>query len=101
MSRDALPPELKKLLGKIPKSHVELLRALVSMLRHVSEFAAINSMTAKNLAIVFAPNLFRAKADNVLQSLKDTPYTLAVTLGLIEHQDSIFPVRAPVLQALA
>jgi hypothetical protein len=47
----------------------------------VQAFHATNMMSAKNLAIVFAPNIMRLKVETFERVAKDTP----VTIGALEY----------------
>ena len=85
--------ECRRLVRCLPNANMEVLKRLMQLLSEVSQFASINNMNTKNLAIVFAPNLFRGRDVSTMQSLKDTPFIMSVTKTLIEHRDEIFPVR--------
>lgn len=85
--------ECKRLVRCIPTANMEVLKRLMQLLAEVAEFQSINNMNTKNLAIVFAPNLFRARESTTLQLLKDTPFIMSATKTLIEYRDEIFPVR--------
>lgn len=50
---------LKKVLSFIPDTNRELLKRLCLFLKEVASMSSVNKMTAKNLAIVFSPNLLR------------------------------------------
>jgi hypothetical protein len=84
--------QCKRLVSIIPQPNMELLKRLMQLLSEVAEFQTINNMNSKNLAIVFAPNLFRGRDVSTLQSLKDTPFIMGITKALIDYRDEIFPV---------
>ncbi|CAG8630435.1 10311_t:CDS:2, partial [Funneliformis mosseae] len=52
---------IKELLNKLPKPNYELLKRLIEHLERVTDFQELNHMYASNLAIVFGPNLLKAK----------------------------------------
>jgi hypothetical protein len=51
--------KLNTTMGKLPEINRNLFRALLKFLGHVTIFEEDNRMTANNLAIVFAPNIFK------------------------------------------
>ena len=56
--------ELRKVLGCLPKPNHRTLASLVRHLHRVSLHSDSTGMTAKNLAIVWAPNLLRYSSAN-------------------------------------
>ncbi|KAL6045562.1 Unconventional myosin-IXb [Balamuthia mandrillaris] len=81
---------LKSLLQRMPYPNLCVLKRIMAMCLTVSHHSSINDMTIKNLAIVWTPNLFRPRNDNILQSMKDAPYMLSVTKELLDHYSLLF-----------
>ena len=92
MERDRLKG-LQIVVDKLPKPNWYLMKELFTMLSHITEFSDVNQMTSSNLAIVFAPTIFRQNTDDPLASLQYTPFTISVAKFLIEHFNQIFRVR--------
>ena len=61
--------ELRKVLGCLPKQNHRTLASLIKHLHRVSLHSDSTGMTAKNLAIVWAPNLLRYIAFLIIMSL--------------------------------
>ncbi|CAG8768988.1 5894_t:CDS:2, partial [Acaulospora morrowiae] len=55
---------IKEVISKLPKRNYDLLKRLIEHLERVTDYEEYNHMYAKNLAIVFGPNLLRARDDN-------------------------------------
>ena len=51
--------KLKLLLNDLPEHHVETIKCLARHLHLVASHSSVNRMDARNLAIVFGPNLLR------------------------------------------
>lgn len=76
--RDANINMIKKLLKMLPAAHYETTKYLVGFLHKVHLESSKNLMTAANLAVVFAPNLLRARS------------TCYIISACIQHFNSLF-----------
>lgn len=63
---------------------------LVYHMNRISRLSAQNSMDAKNLAIVFAPNLFRPEEESPEVILADAPFATELMMDLINRSDLYF-----------
>ena len=68
---------LQKLAALLSKPRFETLKALMEILVTVAAGVDHNKMGAENLAVVFAPNLFRPASDDPTVSMRDMPSTTA------------------------
>jgi len=59
LNEDRCIQNVKKTMDKLPYRNRETFYALLNFLGHVMIFEEDNKMNAKNLAVVFAPNLFK------------------------------------------
>merc|ERR1711962_401804 len=87
--------ELRKVLGCLPKQNHRTLASLIKHLHRVSLHSDSTGMTAKNLAIVWAPNLLRCRAleDGGPGLLAGVGVQASVTESLIKLCHNIFPVE--------
>lgn len=65
----------------LPAPNLATWNYLLDFLVRVTHFQETNMMSAKNVAIVFAPNLVRLKIETFEKIARDTP----VTVGLVEY----------------
>lgn len=85
---------LQKMVALLSRPRYATLQALMEILVAVASKRHVNKMGAENLAVVFAPTLFRPKGDNLSQSMNDTPLTTACVVLMIDYFDRIFPAAA-------
>eukprot|EP00299_Pterocystis_sp_00344_P008862 c3533_g1_i1.p1 GENE.c3533_g1_i1~~c3533_g1_i1.p1 ORF type:complete len:340 (-),score=62.85 c3533_g1_i1:33-1052(-) len=83
------------LLTQLPRLHGVVLTQLFELLRFISLYHEKNKMTARNLALVFAPELFRMEFESVSSGLTATEQGLVTfVIGLIEDFEAHFyPLR--------
>ncbi len=86
---------LQKMVALLSKPRLATLQALMEILVLVASKRHLNKMGAENLAVVFAPTLFRPQGDDLSQSMKDTPLTTACVVLMIDFFDRIFPAATP------
>lgn len=81
-----------KLLAMLPPVNYAVLRYLCSFIRELLTNQKVTMMTPENLAIVFCPNLLRAREETIELVLADSPYAkgLFITLFTVEE---IFEVK--------
>jgi len=74
--------------SNFPSHHRLCLKMLLACLSRVSQYSNVNKMAARNLAIVFAPNMFRSPtaSDNF-----EMENAIHVTALMIQHAEEIFP----------
>jgi hypothetical protein len=58
------------LFDRLPKSHLPVLRLVLSLLWETLQHSSINKMTATNLGVVFGPVLLRPKNDAAIDLKK-------------------------------
>eukprot|EP01103_Thecamoeba_quadrilineata_P015127 TRINITY_DN4687_c0_g1_i1.p1 TRINITY_DN4687_c0_g1~~TRINITY_DN4687_c0_g1_i1.p1 ORF type:complete len:339 (-),score=89.39 TRINITY_DN4687_c0_g1_i1:93-1001(-) len=75
----------KEVIGKLPREHKLVLFRLVKFLQTITQNSDKNKMTAGNLAIVFAPNILKAKDEKM-----PSPSAAEVVEDIIQHFDEIF-----------
>ncbi|WAQ93624.1 RHG21-like protein [Mya arenaria] len=63
--------KLKRLIHELPEHHFETFKHLARHMNKVAQYADINRMEAKNLAIVFGPTLIRKADDNMVAMFTD------------------------------
>lgn len=86
---------MHRLVYSLPKERKATLKYLVEFLRLVVDHADVNKMAIHNIATVFAPNLIKAKNDNMLQIVQDTPLVNSVLSTFIEDYDIVFSDDPP------
>ncbi len=87
----------RELVYQIPAAARHFLQYLCKSLNDVAVHQDTNMMSAKNLAIVFAPNIIRPQVETVQTSMSDNAAILACVNTLIEEQTFIFgpsPIRS-------
>mmetsp|Transcript_9551 Transcript_9551/g.18118 ORF Transcript_9551/g.18118 Transcript_9551/m.18118 type:complete len:502 (+) Transcript_9551:129-1634(+) len=72
--------EVNEMVAALPPHILASWNFLLDFLVRVTHFSETNMMTAKNVAIVMAPNLLRLKVETFERIAKDTP----VTVGMVE-----------------
>lgn len=80
---------LKNTVALLPEKNRCTLEFLLRHLKKVSEFQEFNRMNATNLALVFAPGLFRS--ENETSGLRDFKFQSKVVEDLIVFIDDFFP----------
>lgn len=78
---------MKKVLAKIPDANRIALKKVLLMLQKYATYPA-NKMTEKNLAVVFAPALFRARQAD-LKGMADAGKYVAITQYLLEQTEAL------------
>jgi len=86
---------IKKIMEQLPPTNTALLKYLIQFLQEVEAFSHKNKMTVSNLAIVFGPNLIRAKVETV-QCALEMPLLQGIIQILIEHSTVIWGIEPPV-----
>jgi hypothetical protein len=82
---------LQKMVALLSKPRMATLQALMEILVSVTKKSYVNKMGAENLAVVFAPTLFRPAGLDLNQSMNDTPLTTCCVVLMIDFFDRIFP----------
>lgn len=82
--------KLRELCRRLPKAHHNTLGYLMHHLNRVAAEHEANSMTATNLAIVFAPTLMKTNKDIGLGAVDETKHHARVIELLIVHAASVF-----------
>jgi hypothetical protein len=92
--------------SQLPPSEQTILKMLLRLLHTVQRNAGVNKMTSKNLAIVFAPTLFRESIaldatalsrgvnfnteDGVTSSMGNLDTSIVCIEGLVDHFEALF-----------
>ncbi|XP_052258523.1 uncharacterized protein LOC127863158 isoform X3 [Dreissena polymorpha] len=82
--------KLKALIHKLPEHHLETFKHLARHLNRVAQYADVNRMQAKNLAIVFGPTLIRKADDNMVAMVTDMSDHCKIIESIILHCEWIF-----------
>ena len=82
---------LQKIASLLSAPRYATLRALMEICCLVAHEQKVNKMGAENLAVVFAPTLFRPRGGDLEQQMRDTPRTTDCVMLFINHFDRIFP----------
>lgn len=80
----------KQLLHRLPPEHYYVLYKLAELMREFDAHSAVSNMNLSNLAIVFAPNLFRLPQVDMLRDVHDAPYLLSITKSMFENFSVLF-----------
>lgn len=82
--------KLRELCRRLPKAHYYTLAYLMHHLSRVATEQEANSMTASNLAIVFAPTLMKTNKDIGMGAVDETKHHARVIELLIVHATQVF-----------
>ncbi|KAJ5071810.1 rho gtpase-activating protein 68f [Anaeramoeba ignava] len=82
--------KLTKLLLMLPEDNQIILKYIFKFLNKVANHSDINKMNSSNLAVVFGPNIFRAKKSKIKQEAKDFRSIQSLTKHFIDNCDEIF-----------
>jgi len=94
LSIDDRVQAIKKIIVTLPPTNTALLKYLVRFLQEVEAYSHINKMTVSNLAIVFGPNIVRAKVETV-QCALEMPLLQGIIQILIEHSKILWGINPP------
>ncbi|XP_057552248.1 rho GTPase-activating protein 31 [Hippopotamus amphibius kiboko] len=92
---------IQNVIQELPPSHYRTLEYLIRHLAHIASFSSKTNMHARNLALVWAPNLLRSKEIEATGCNGDAAF-LAVRVQqvviefILNHVDQIFNNGAPV-----
>ncbi|KJE90563.1 hypothetical protein CAOG_01863 [Capsaspora owczarzaki ATCC 30864] len=90
---------LQLLMLLLPNSHTAVLRLILPFLAHVATFSETNKMNTSNLALIFAPNVFRAQKpkEHLGKERELQVATAAAFRCMIENHEQLFTVSASIL----
>ena len=90
--------QLRDVIAQLPDSNYSTLEYLMKHLHRVSLHSQNTGMTAKNLAIVWAPNLLRCQSLEVggVEALQGVAVQVVVTEYLIKYCHLIFSDQSPI-----
>ncbi|XP_013781686.2 uncharacterized protein LOC106465982 isoform X3 [Limulus polyphemus] len=94
--------KLRDIVQQLPPPHYRTLEFLMQHLAKVASYGSHTSMTPKNLAIVWAPNLLRSKdveSGGGVGALHVVGVQAVLTEYLIRYVDLIFNDKLPILQS--
>jgi len=77
--------ELKNLIFGLPNENRAVLNRIVALIISISYNSDVNSMTISNLAVCFAPNIFRSASTDLFAAIRDAPFLLSITRSIIEN----------------
>jgi RhoGAP domain/PH domain/RhoGEF domain len=80
---------LRACIAKLPLANRFVLQYLIGVLRRVADNADVNRMSAKNLGVVFAPNVLRKRDATMADADKQANAFVVVQL-MIEHYAELF-----------
>ncbi|KAG1714526.1 Rho GTPase-activating protein 21 [Nymphon striatum] len=84
---------LKKLVHELPDYHYETLQHLMFHLKKVVHDSNINKMEARNLAIVFGPNLVRTADNNMVTMVTDMSHQCKIVETVLSNVDWFFSIE--------
>eukprot|EP00002_Diphylleia_rotans_P017034 TRINITY_DN3305_c0_g1_i17.p1 TRINITY_DN3305_c0_g1~~TRINITY_DN3305_c0_g1_i17.p1 ORF type:complete len:1772 (-),score=339.58 TRINITY_DN3305_c0_g1_i17:1837-7152(-) len=93
--REEMVQAIKKLVNKLPSYNRVFLQELCLFLSQVAEHSSVNKMNSSNLAIVFAPNIFRTQAELSGLELMKSQQSNIVMAVMIESCAQIFEDVGP------
>ncbi|RVE64141.1 hypothetical protein OJAV_G00143380 [Oryzias javanicus] len=91
--------ELRSLLHELPVANFNLLHFICQFLNEVQSFSSCNKMSVQNLATVFGPNIFRAKAEDLQSIMGGAALVQTLMLELIRENESLFTKVPPPINA--
>uniref|UniRef100_A0A0N4Z2K5 Rho GTPase-activating protein 26 n=1 Tax=Parastrongyloides trichosuri TaxID=131310 RepID=A0A0N4Z2K5_PARTI len=80
---------------KLPESHRNMLKIVISHLRKVADKAEENLMTVGNLGVCFGPTLLRPKEETVT-AIMDIKFCNVVVEVLIANYEKVFNTKPPI-----
>jgi hypothetical protein len=81
--------------ASLPATHRVVLQYLCEFLAEVAANAGANRMKASSLAVVWSPNLVRARDESPQSMLAHTKLRTRALLTLIEQHARVFPEPLP------
>jgi len=81
--------ECVQAVNMLPEPQKGLLHWLMNLLLQVSEYSDINKMTAQNLAIVVAPNLYDVSSSNPMEGLVMSQKCVQFLHNVLNHKVSV------------
>ncbi|KAJ8313606.1 hypothetical protein KUTeg_008167 [Tegillarca granosa] len=82
--------KLKRLIHKLPEHNFETFRHLAEHLNRVASSGHLNKMDARNLAMMFGPNLVRRSDNDMASLVKDMSDQCRIVETVILHYDWFF-----------
>lgn len=82
--------EIRRLVKNLPPHNYHTLKHIILHLRRVVDNAHINKMEAKNLAIVFGPNIVRPEEENVESMVNNMTHQCKIVETLLAAAEWIF-----------
>mmetsp|Transcript_15296 Transcript_15296/g.22889 ORF Transcript_15296/g.22889 Transcript_15296/m.22889 type:complete len:440 (-) Transcript_15296:51-1370(-) len=92
---DQLVCKLKELVSTLPKVNCDFLAELFSFMNDVAANSAVNKMSLRNLVIVMAPNLLRARETTVEKAMSDYNHVNVAIMTLVSRNEEVFPDSGP------
>jgi len=83
--------QLGDILIGMQRNNFNTLGYIIHFLSMVAENCEVNLMGSKNLAIVWAPNIFRSSDSDPVSLLMELPRSVKITNCLIAHAHIVFP----------
>lgn len=83
---------IKSAFGLLPLRNLKTIKTLMKMLQHTASLSEFNKMVPANLAIVFAPSLFRSTATEVEVILAESKEANKLAERFIKYADEFFEV---------
>lgn len=80
---------LNRTLNKLPKTNKQLLLRLLKFWFQISQNQSENKMTAKNISVVFCPNIMYRTSDKLIQMAAEYNEVIELFAFLIENQNKV------------
>jgi len=81
---------VRKVLNRLPPGNLTILCCIFGFFKKITDNQSVNKMTAVNLAIVFAPILFKSKEETLESLLADQTDSTLMMEVMIKNHDKIF-----------
>ncbi|XP_044755319.1 uncharacterized protein LOC123314236 isoform X2 [Coccinella septempunctata] len=82
--------ELKRLIKNLPPHNYHTLKHLVFHLNRVMANSEVNKMDAKNVAIVFGPNIVRPEEETMAEMVSNNSHQCKILVTLLNHASWFF-----------
>jgi len=76
---------IQELIHGLPEINFNTLQYLAGHLARVASNSEVNKMAASNLAIVFGPNVLKARVEDIQTMMHDMPYKCTVIEAMIQQ----------------
>ena len=83
---------IRRTIATLPAGNLVIMDRVCSMFKTIAEFSEKNKMTAKNIALVMNPTMFRDKGGSMLEFVSSGGIRTRLVKLLILHHEEMFVV---------